>query len=329
MRTRVDLPKELQSEYFIAEKLGAGAFGEVYKLLDRKLSPYAVKYIKGNSMLAQENDQVTDNEISIMKKVRHVCIIQTIDIMKVDMGGACLILEYMEGGDLLNRIVSSPHRRLTEEQSRFVFFQVTEAVRYLHSKGITHRDIKPDNVLLKDTDEYTLVKLTDFGLSKIITEGTVMKSLIGTPNFVAPEILRSEVSKYTSKVDVWSMGVCLFAMISGTLPFSEDYGDIHKQIIAGTFKFIGNSWKEVSQDARRLIRQMLEVKPERRIKVGEILETNWMDDKYEGIMKAKKIMEQYGGNMNHLRSDLQAVQIGKENEFVRPEPPAKRVRYNF
>lgn len=207
VRERVDLPAEVKKNYFVSHKLGSGAFGEVYKVIDRKLRSYAVKYIKGDSSYSKENNQVTDNEIKIMKNLSHVCIIRTLDIMKDTSGGACLIIEYMDGGDLLNRIIGSPERRLTENQARCVFFQVTDAINYLHNKGITHRDIKPDNVLLKNADEYPLVKLTDFGLSKWVTEGTVMKSLIGTPTYCAPEVLKTGVSKYTSKVDVWSMGV--------------------------------------------------------------------------------------------------------------------------
>lgn len=118
-------------------------------------------------------------------------------------------------------------------------------------------------------------------------------------------------------------------MISGTLPFAKEYGDVHKQITSDTFRFIGSYWKEVSHAARRLIRKMLEKKPERRITVSEILETSWMSDKYEGVQHAKKIMEHNGGNVNHLRSGCQAAQIGKKNEFICSEPPAKRARHNL
>lgn len=315
--------------YFVGQKLGSGAFGEVYKLLDRKMNPFAAKYIKGSSLSLQQNSSVSDNEIKIMKKLKHVCIIKTYDIIKDRMGGTSLILELMEGGDLLNRILTSPNARMSENPARFVFFQVTEAVNYLHLKGITHRDIKPDNVLLKDTTEWPLVKLTDFGLSKLVVEGTVMKSLIGTPNYVAPEVLQPDKTKYTSKVDVWSMGVMLFAMISGTLPFDDQYGDIQKQIMTGSFAFFGDYWKDVSKDAMRLIKKMLVVKPEERIKIQDIFETPWMDSSHEGVFRAVQIIEENGGSLPRMRSVFQVNQIGKENEFVLPNPPPKRPRYNL
>lgn len=327
-RERVDLPNEVCERYFVGEKLGSGAFGVVFKVLDRKSNPYAVKYVKGHSMMSQTSDMVSDNEIKIMKKVKHVCIIKTIDIIKSHLG-ACLVLEYMSGGDLLNRILASPEKRLTEEQSRCVFYQMTEAVNYLHNKGITHRDIKPDNVLLKDHGEFTLVKLSDFGLSKLVIEGTYMKSLLGTPTYTAPEVLRTDVVTYTSKVDVWSMGVMLFAMLSGTLPFAEDYGNIHKQITLGRYAFLAECWKEVSQSALKLIKKMLVVQPEIRINVNQIFDSSWMDSRHVGVESAKNIMEQNGGRVTRLQSTLQRVQIDNDHEFACPKPPSKRARYDF
>lgn len=263
-----------------------------------------------------------------MMKLKHVCIIRTIDIQKIGFGGVSLILEYMGGGDLLNRIINSRLRRLTEDQCRCFMFQITDAIHYLHSRNITHRDMKPDNILLKDSEDMTLVKITDFGLSKIVTEGTCMKSLLGTPNYVAPEVLQPSVTKYTSKVDVWSMGVMLFAMLSGTLPFAEDYGDVDQQIMNGTYEFIASCWKQTSRDAIRLIRKMLIVQPEKRIGIPDIFETNWMDPKYEGIIRAKQIMESHGATFTHM-SHGNTGQIRKEIEFVQPRLPTKRARLHI
>lgn len=307
--------------------MGSGAFGVVYKAFDRKTTPYAIKYVKGSSMVAKPKSEALDNEISIMKKLKHVCIINTIDIIKSHTG-ACLVLEYMDGGDLLNRIINSPEKRLTEEESRCIFFQITEAVKYLHKKGITHRDIKPDNVLLKDHDEFTLVKLTDFGLSKLVVDGTFMKSVLGTPTYTAPEVLMDAGTKYTSKVDVWSMGVTLFATISGTLPFAEEYGNVHIQITSGRYRFLAQCWKDVSLSAIRLIKKMLLVQPEARIDAAAILEASWLDPRHVGVENARKIMERNGGRITRLPTSLKRMQINTESQFAFPEPPAKRARHD-
>lgn len=320
-----DLPNEVTNKYFVGRKLGSGAFGVVYKLLDRKQDKYAVKYIKATSMMSQQHDTNIDNEIQIMKKVKHVCIVQTFDVLRDKFRGACLIMEYMAGGDLLTRIINSENKRLTEEQSRFMFFQITEAVKYLHSKGITHRDIKPDNVLLKNDEFFPLVKLTDFGLSKLVSHSTIMTSMIGTEIYTAPEVLKITSDQYTSQIDVWSMGVMLFAMISGTLPFAEEYGNVRSQILSGKYAFIADCWKSVSQNAIRLIRKMLLVPPEIRTNVYGILASSWLNPDHESVEAAIKIMEENGGSVTRVRH---RTKVDKEHEFAYPQPPTKRARYD-
>lgn len=127
-----------------------------------------------------------------------------------------IVLEYMAGGELNNLITSLIPLR--EDEVKALFYQIVLAVQYLHSQGITHRDLKPENVLLKAHKVDTTLKITDFGLSKIIhDEDDLMKTICGTPCYVAPEILRGKV--YDQQVDIWSMGVILYYMLSQELPF--------------------------------------------------------------------------------------------------------------
>lgn len=128
-----------------------------------------------------------------------------------------IILEYLEGGELTDRIMSS--ESFPESDIKFLFYQIVLAVQYLHSKGIIHRDLKPQNVLLESRSPRTRVKVTDFGLSKIINDESLMTTLCGTPHFVAPEMWDPEQNFYNQKVDVWSLGVILFYMFSKELPF--------------------------------------------------------------------------------------------------------------
>lgn len=297
VRDRVDMPEAIKEKYFVDRKLGSGAFGEVFKLLDKRLQPYAVKHIKGFSSSASGSmsNKSTTNEINILKNLSHPCIIKFVDIIRHGDGGASIILEFMAGGDLLNRIVNHPLKRLTEDQARGMFYQLTHALQYLHQKGITHRDIKPDNVLLLDNSDDTLVKLSDFGLSKVVTDGTVLKSLLGTPNYVAPEIINTtKLKEYNNKVDIWSMGVMLFAMLSGTLPFAEDYGDIQAQILKGKFNFSANCWQQVSSDAKEMIKRMLTVNPQKRISISEIFASSWLSEKHTSVKAAIELITSQG-----------------------------------
>lgn len=121
-----------------------------------------------------------------------------------------MVLEMMRGGDLISRIEAKT--RLSEPSSKLLFLQICHAVKYLHDKGITHRDIKPDNILLATNDDETLVKVSDFGLSKFVAKGSIMKTLCGTPYYLAPEVLSTKgEGTYNKKVDIWSLGVVLYA----------------------------------------------------------------------------------------------------------------------
>lgn len=126
-----------------------------------------------------------------------------------------IVLEYMEGGELTSRILSI--NSMTESNIKHIFYQIVLAVKHLHQNGVAHRDLKPENVLLLNHETDTLVKLSDFGLSKIMNND-FMTTLCGTLNYIAPEILNGAV-RYNEQVDVWSLGVILYYMISTEFPF--------------------------------------------------------------------------------------------------------------
>lgn len=149
-----------------------------------------------------------------------------------------IILELMEGGELFDRITK--HGGLEEPVTKFIFWQLCFAVEYLHSNGITHRDLKPENILLASDRQYPLVKISDFGMSKFVTTESMMKTFCGTPLYVAPEILKTEGrGTYSSKVDIWSLGVILYVTFSGLCPFNQknEQCSLRKQILLGKYKF--------------------------------------------------------------------------------------------
>lgn len=327
-----DLPEIITSKYFVQTKLGSGAFVEVFKVLSiENVEKFAMKHIKMKTMsTVKKTKDESLNEAGIMRSLNHPCIVRLIDILSTDLLSTSLIMEFMPGGDLLHRITNSPNLYLSEDVCRNFMYQITSALQYLHSRKITHRDIKPDNVLLKDESDFTIAKLSDFGLSKFVGNETVLKSLIGTPNYVAPEVLKSRVlGKYESVVDVWSLGVLLFACLSGTLPFAdEDKGTLENQITNARFSFSSKCWKAVTSTPKRLIKKMLVVDPKKRITIDEILSNDWLSEYHPIIKNTKLSMEREREKIDERLSDqtLNTNDFEKENTMrvQIEESPRKR-----
>lgn len=310
------LPKDICLNYHIGRKLGEGACGVVRLVYNRKTcEPFAMKHIKKNQLITKQTEpKRINNEAVIMKSLQHPCVVRMHDIVD-NTDSVFIMLELMQGGDLLTRIIKK--QRLSERISKLFFLQMCHAVKYLHDKNITHRDLKPDNVLLHSTDEETLLKVSDFGLSKAVNNDSVMRTLCGTPLYVAPEVLMTGGrGSYTCKVDIWSLGVVLFTMLSGTLPFSDEYGTAASdQIKRGKFVFRANVWRGISLHAKQLIVGMLTVDADKRLSIDQVLSNQWLDDE-EVLRKAEKITK-LSLNLPH--------QENVSANFLQP-PAAKRRR---
>ena len=140
----------------------------------------------------------------------------------------CLVLSLLEGGELFDRIIDKGH--FTEKDASNQFVQMLSALSYLHDKNIVHRDLKPENLLYQTKDDNSAIKLIDFGLAGSLNTG-LLKTPCGTPNYVAPEILRQK--PYDTKVDMWSIGVILYIILCGFPPFydeQDDLGRLYKKI---------------------------------------------------------------------------------------------------
>lgn len=184
--------------------------------------------------------------------------------------------------------------------------------------------------------EETLLKISDFGLSKLVRSDTGLKTICGTPYYVAPEILESRANRdgaeYSAKVDVWSLGVVLYTMLSGTLPFSDDYGTTAaSQIMRGDFQFRSNRWERVSLEAKLLVKNILVVQPEKRPGLDQIIEFVWLRDE-EMYKKAHALMG-FDDEDNTIVVDesdvdseitLHAMNISDDEGSS--SPPAKRQR---
>jgi len=158
---------------------------------------------------------------------------------------------YCEGGELFQYIIEKQH--LDEDVAAFIMKQLFQALEYVHSKNISHRDIKPQNFMLFKQNDLTCIKMIDFGLSKL-SPGT-MHTLSGSPYYMAPEVF---LQNYNSKIDIWSMGVVLYIMLSGKVPFpGRTEPEIIYNVIKGEFHFDYDAFKNVSEDCKNLIKSCL------------------------------------------------------------------------
>jgi len=184
-----------------------------------------------------------------------------------------LVTELATGGELFDSIVARGF--YSEKDAARVTAQMASACRYLHSKGIVHRDLKPENLLLSDKTNTAIVKLADFGLSKITDASAVMQTACGTPGYVAPEILLGE--GYNQEVDEWSIGVILYILLVGFPPFWGDNNQVlFEKIMAGKYSFPSPYWDKISNDAKDLVKHLLVVDPKQRYTTQQILDHPWV-----------------------------------------------------
>ncbi|KAK4958533.1 serine/threonine protein kinase [Elasticomyces elasticus] len=267
-------------QYRIEGQLGKGHFATVY-LATRKTDglSFAVKKFEKRSGPGERSKvEGLQQEIAVLMSVSHpnvLCLKDTFD----EVDGVYLVLELAPEGELFNWIVMK--QKLTEAETRKVFIQLFQGVKYLHERNIVHRDIKPENILLLDKE--LNVKIADFGLAKIIGEESFTTTLCGTPSYVAPEILeQGNRRRYTRAVDVWSLGVVLYICLCGFPPFSDELYSpenpytLSQQIKMGRFDYPSPYWDSVEDPALELIDRMLTVDCEKRITIDECLEHPWI-----------------------------------------------------
>ncbi|XP_075070749.1 serine/threonine-protein kinase Chk2 isoform X2 [Mixophyes fleayi] len=286
-------PKEFREKYIMSKTIGSGACGEVKLAFEKSTcKKVAVKIISKRafrlSSASLDQPISADTEIEILKKLNHPCIIKIENFFDSD-DNFYIVLELMEGGELFDRVLTS---RLKESTAKLYFYQILLAVQYLHENGVIHRDLKLENVLLSSANEECCIKITDFGQSKILGETSLMRTLCGTPTYLAPEVLTTAgTAGYSSAVDYWSLGVILFVCLGGYPPFSEQNCamPLKDQITGGHYTFIAAAWKDVSQPALDLVKKLLVVDPEKRLTTKEALQHPWLQDsEMESI--AKRLM---------------------------------------
>lgn len=232
-------------EIYADEVLGSGQFGIVYGGIHKKSNrEVAIKVIDKLRFPTKQEAQLK-NEVAILQNISH-CGVVNLERMFETPEKIYVIMEKLKG-DMLEMILSSPRGRLNERVTKFLITQILIALKHLHSKNIVHCDLKPENVLLSSDSEFPLVKLCDFGFARIIGEKSFRRSVVGTPAYLAPEVLRNK--GYNRSLDMWSVGVIIYVSLSGTFPFNEDE-DINDQIQNAAFMYPPTPWKEISSEGK-------------------------------------------------------------------------------
>ncbi|KAK4156960.1 kinase-like domain-containing protein [Chaetomidium leptoderma] len=279
--------KPFAQEYTMTRKLGSGHFAQVFMCNEKSTGDcYAVKrFTKTPGVEEKSKYEGLHQEVAMLMSISHpniLCLKETFN----DPEAVYVVLELAPDGELFHYI--STHSKLTEAETRKVFVQLFEGIKYLHDRNMVHRDIKPENILLMDGD--LTVKIGDFGLAKIVGEASFTTTLCGTPSYVAPEILvNNKARRYTKAVDIWSLGVVLYICLCGFPPFSDELRradfpyELADQIRKGLFDYPSPYWDPVGDPALDLIDSMLVVDAEKRFTVDQCLAHPWLSQKTPGV----------------------------------------------
>jgi len=260
-------------QIFPDEVLGSGQFGIVYGGVHRISSRSVAIKVIDKMRFPTKQEAALKNEVSILQNLHYPGVVN-LERMFETPERIFVVMEKLRG-DMLEMILSSEQGRLSERITKFLVTQILVALKHLHSKNIVHCDLKPENVLLSSDSDFPQVKLCDFGFSRIIGEKGFRKSVVGTPAYLAPEVLRNK--GYNRSLDMWSTGVIIYVSLSGTFPFNEDE-DIHEQIQNAAFMYPPHPWKEISSGAIELITNLLQVKMRKRYSVDKSLMHPWLQD---------------------------------------------------
>ncbi|OHT10135.1 CAMK family protein kinase [Tritrichomonas foetus] len=248
--------------YQLRGTIGHGAYA-ICKLAYRQDQDryYACKIITRQRINQMKDKTRFEQEIRVLQQMRHSYIVQLYDLFK-DTLNYYVVMEFCPNGELFSRIVAT--QRLPESEARLFFRQIIEAMVFIHSRKVAHRDLKPENILI---DEKGCAKISDFGLSKFVLGNGLTSTSCGSPCYAAPEVISGKPYD-PLKSDMWSLGVILYAMVTGNLPWTKrNKLQLFAQIRSGKYKIPAY----VSMQCSNLINSLMIICPEKRLTAQEVL----------------------------------------------------------
>ncbi|KYK65151.1 calcium dependent protein kinase CDPK7, partial [Toxoplasma gondii TgCatPRC2] len=312
----------LEQLYQVGEQLGHGKFSIVYKGIHRATNElYAIKVIDKGKINGHERELLR-SEMAILRLLNHPNVIYMKELLDTKET-LYIVMELVRGGELFDLI--QQNHRLPELHVNRIISQLLSTVYYLHKCGIVHRDLKPENILLTDRTPNATIKLTDFGLSTLCAPNEVLHQPCGTLAYVAPEVLTME--GYNHQVDVWSIGVIMYLLLRGRLPFPINQAFGHPSFYENTpVSFDGAVWREVSSSAKDLIVRMLQPNPRRRITVADALQHIWIKNPTAVVNNGSKNIDVYISQLDEVRH---STRYGEERTMACcPEVPTFTIPKN-
>ncbi|PHU05318.1 Calcium-dependent protein kinase 7 [Capsicum chinense] len=267
--------ENVEEKYIIDRELGRGEFGVTYLCIDRKNRDLlACKSISKRKLRTAVDVEDVRREVAIMKHLPMDSSIVSLKEACEDDNAVHLVMELCEGGELFDRIVARGH--YTERAAVAVTRTIMEVVEVCHKHGVIHRDLKPENFLYANKKENSPLKAIDFGLSIFFKPGEKFSEIVGSPYYMAPEVLKRN---YGPEIDIWSAGVILYILLCGVPPFwAESEQGVAQAILRGAIDFKREPWPSISDSAKNLVRQMLEPDPKLRLTAKQVLEHPWLQN---------------------------------------------------
>ncbi|ONK78533.1 uncharacterized protein A4U43_C02F19830 [Asparagus officinalis] len=267
--------EDVKATYSIGKELGRGQFGVTHLCTNKSTGEqFACKTIAKRKMQTKEDIEDVRREVQIMYHLTGQPNIVDLKGAYEDKHSVHLVMELCAGGELFDRIIAKGH--YTERAAASLMRTIVQIVHTCHSMGVVHRDLKPENFLLLNKDESSPLKATDFGMSMFFKEGEIFRDIVGSAYYIAPEVLKR---KYGPEVDIWSIGVMLYILLSGAPPFwAESEHGIFNAILRGHVDFSADPWPSISSGAKDLVKKMLTSDPKQRLTAFQVLNHPWIKE---------------------------------------------------
>ena len=257
--------------------LGEGSFAAVYQVQNKYTDAICAMKIINKSSDCIEEDKEILNEINILRSMDHPSVLKIFEFYS-NRKNYSIVTELCPGGELFQQIIDKGP--FNEKYTAFVMYQLFSAVNYCHKMHIVHRDLKPENILIvsKEQDLFPIIKVCDFGTSKIFEKGKIERKLVGSSYYIAPEVLKK---KYNEKCDLWSCGVIMYILLSARPPFpGEDDNEIMERVIIGEYDLESPPFNKLSKNALDLIKKLLTMDVNERINAEQALNHPWFKDNH-------------------------------------------------